>query len=166
LLVNNTIFSDWIKTLFSHVSNGPKVPLAKFRCKQTESALESNRSDVEFRAWCKNSVRLHGYFDDSCFVVNISINTRMEFREVACVRKRPLFWILLSSADVKQYSPLKINRRCGRTCRLHIMFRRKSQSRKQHESRWQIEAVIGHCYLFRRNVGWFSIDYKPLYPRR
>jgi hypothetical protein len=64
--------------------------------------------------------------------------------------KRSVFW------DITPYSPLKINRRFGRTC-LHLQGRRISQARNQHESGWQAEP---------RNVSWLSPNYKALYPRR
>jgi hypothetical protein len=51
------------------------------------------------------------------------------------VIRSSIFW------DVTQCSPLKVNRRVGRTCRLHLQGRRISQARNQSESRWQAEVV-------------------------
>jgi hypothetical protein len=44
------------------------------------------------------------------------------------VTKSSVFW------DITPCSPLKINRRFGRTCHLHLQGRRISQARNQHES--------------------------------
>jgi hypothetical protein len=58
--------------------------------------------------------------------------------------KSSIFW------DITPCSPLKVNRRFGGTCRLHIQGRRISQARN----------------MLLRNVGWLSTDYTALYLRR
>jgi hypothetical protein len=45
--------------------------------------------------------------------------------------KSSIFW------DITPCSPLKVNRRFGGTCRLHLQSRRISRTRNQRESRWQ-----------------------------
>jgi hypothetical protein len=50
----------------------------------------------------------------------------------AVVMKSSIFW------DITMCSPLKVNRRFGRICRLHLEGRRIGQTRNQHESRWQV----------------------------
>jgi hypothetical protein len=50
--------------------------------------------------------------------------------------KRFIFW------DITPYSLKKVNRRFGRTCRLHLQSRRISQARNQRESRWQAERTL------------------------
>jgi hypothetical protein len=53
--------------------------------------------------------------------------------------KNSVFW------DTKPYSPLKVNRRFGETCRLYLQGRRISQARNQREA-----------YKKRLSVsGWF-----------
>jgi hypothetical protein len=46
----------------------------------------------------------------------------------AMVMKRFVFW------DITPCSPLKVNRRFGGTCRIHLQGRRINQARNQHES--------------------------------
>jgi hypothetical protein len=41
--------------------------------------------------------------------------------------------------DIMPCSPLKVNRRFGRTCRLHLQGQTISQVRNQSEKRWQAE---------------------------
>jgi hypothetical protein len=48
-------------------------------------------------------------------------------------RKSSIIW------DITPCSLLKVNRSFGRTCRLHLQGRRICQTRKQRESRWQVE---------------------------
>jgi hypothetical protein len=43
--------------------------------------------------------------------------------------------------DITPCSPLKVNSRFGGTCRLHLQGRRRSQVRKQGESKWQGEGL-------------------------
>jgi hypothetical protein len=53
LLVKDPIFSNWLQLfLFSHLPNGPEVPLSNIRSKEIDKALEWNRSDVEFPVYC------------------------------------------------------------------------------------------------------------------
>jgi hypothetical protein len=53
---------------------------------------------------------------------------------------------------------LKVNRRFGRTYRLHLQDWRMNLARNQHESMWQAESGV----MFLRNVGWISADYTGL----
>jgi hypothetical protein len=71
----------------------------------------------------------------------------------AVVMKCSIFW------DITTCSPLKINRRFGGICRLHIQGRRISQARNQREAgsnQW-LACFTFHSKdggdLFRRNVG-------------
>jgi hypothetical protein len=50
--------------------------------------------------------------------------------------KSCIFW------DITPCNPLKVNRRFGGTCRLHLQGRRISQARNQSESRWQARSYI------------------------
>jgi hypothetical protein len=43
------------------------------------------------------------------------------------------------SWDIAPCNPLKVNRRFGGTCRLHLQGRRINQARNQRESRRQVE---------------------------
>jgi hypothetical protein len=54
----------------------------------------------------------------------------------AVVIRSSIFW------DIRPYSPLKVNRRFGGTCRLHFQGRKISQARNHLESRWQAELYI------------------------
>jgi hypothetical protein len=82
----------------------------------------------------------------------------------AVVMKSSIFW------DITPCSPLKVNRRFGWTCHLHLQGRRISQARNQREARSKQST---DCYLlhagflhglffgledggdkFLRNVGW------------
>jgi hypothetical protein len=75
--------------------------------------------------------------------------------------KSTIFWY------IKQYSPLKVNRRFGGTYLLHI----HSRIRSQRGIRWQ--TGIFFCLfdpedggnMFLRKVGWLSTDYTALFPR-
>jgi hypothetical protein len=88
------------------------------------------------------------------------------------VMMRSVFW------DITPCSPLKVNRRFGGTCRLHLHGLRISQAINQHKA-------CSACYLlhtgyllglffddgdggnmFLQNVGWPSTDYMVLCPRR
>jgi hypothetical protein len=51
----------------------------------------------------------------------------------AVVIKSSIFW------KTTLCSSLKVNRRFGGTCHLHIQGRKISQARNQRESRWQAE---------------------------
>jgi hypothetical protein len=55
----------------------------------------------------------------------------------AAVLKSTIFW------DITPFSPLRVNRRSGRTYRLHLQGWKISRSRNQSESRWQ--AVLAIC---------------------
>jgi hypothetical protein len=50
--------------------------------------------------------------------------------------KSTLFW------DIKQCSSLKINRRFGKTCHLHLLGPKISRERNQRESRRQAEPLL------------------------
>jgi hypothetical protein len=52
------------------------------------------------------------------------------------------------------YSPLKVNRRFGETCRLHLHGQRISWARNRRESRW-------HCLTFNRLHGVMSQKIEP-----
>jgi hypothetical protein len=94
--------------------------------------------------------------------------------------KSSIFW------DIAPCSPLKVNRLFGVTC-LHLHGWRISQVRNQREACSRIlgQTVLPASYLlhtgfllclffdtkdggdmFLRNVGWLSVDYTALYPRR
>jgi hypothetical protein len=73
----------------------------------------------------------------------------------AVIMKSTIFW------DITPCSLLRVNRRFGGTYCLHLQGRRISWARSQHESRWQDGGD-----MFFRNVGWLSMDYTELYPRR
>jgi hypothetical protein len=55
------------------------------------------------------------------------------FEVLTSVVKSSLFW------DITLCSWLKVNRRFGGTCRLHLLGRRVNQARYQREMRWQAE---------------------------
>jgi hypothetical protein len=46
----------------------------------------------------------------------------------AVVMNSPVFW------DIRPCGPLKVSRRFGRTCRLHLQGRKMSQTRNEHEA--------------------------------
>jgi hypothetical protein len=89
----------------------------------------------------------------------------------AVVMKTTNFW------DITPCSPLKVNRRFGRTYSLHLQCRRISQARYQRESSSDCH-LISSWYLARlirlwrwrryvpRNIGWLSTDYTAWYTRR
>jgi hypothetical protein len=72
------------------------------------------------------------------------------------------FWCMKSSVfrDITPCTPLKVIRRFGGTCRLHLQGRRISQARNQRESR------VSGSEMFLRNFGWLSTEYTALYPGR
>jgi hypothetical protein len=82
--------------------------------------------------------------------------------------KRTIFWA------VAPCSPLKVNRRFGRTYSLHLQGRWISRARNQRESKWQAEILLGLFFdpedgdddMFIRNVGWLSTDCTALYTKR
>jgi hypothetical protein len=53
-------------------------------------------------------------------------------------------------------SPLKVNRRFGGTCRLHLQGRRISRARNQCKSRWQAELSERSVDFQRTTRRWFS----------
>jgi hypothetical protein len=80
--------------------------------------------------------------------------------------KCSVFW------DMTQCSPLKVNRRFGRTCRLHIQYRR-SKARNQRESRWKAGFFLHLSFnpedrsdMFHHNISWLSTGYTASCPRR
>jgi hypothetical protein len=48
--------------------------------------------------------------------------------------------------DMKPYTPSKVNRRSGQTCRFHL------QGRNQRERRWQAEQLVGFQRTTRRYI--------------
>jgi hypothetical protein len=67
-----------------------------------------------------------------------------------------IFWYITSCGR------LKVNRRFGGTCHLHLQGWRISLARNQSGLLFNPEE--GNMFL--GNVGWFSTDYTALYPRR
>jgi hypothetical protein len=56
--------------------------------------------------------------------------------------------------DIAPCSPLKVNRRFGGTCRLHLQGRRISRARNQREIRWQAEqSACRNFRLYRKQKG-------------
>jgi hypothetical protein len=49
--------------------------------------------------------------------------------------------------DITPCSPLKVNRRFGGTCRLHLQGRRICRARDQREGRWQAELCFHAGFL-------------------
>jgi hypothetical protein len=90
------------------------------------------------------------------------------------VMKSSSFW------DITPCSPLKVNRRFGGTCCLHLQGRRiKARKRYEAVSKYRTaEIAISFWFLglffdpedggdmYLRNVGPLSADYIALYPRR
>jgi hypothetical protein len=84
------------------------------------------------------------------------------------LQKSYTFW------DITPRSPMKVNRRFGGTCRLHLNGRRISQARNKREAAMEESSrfLIGEFFdpedgdTFLRKVGWLSTDYAALYPRR
>jgi hypothetical protein len=76
--------------------------------------------------------------------------------------------------DIIPCSQLKVSRRFGATCPLHLQGRRISQGRNQRESRCKAALALraqpfdpedgGDIFLW--NVTWLSTDYTALYPRK
>jgi hypothetical protein len=73
--------------------------------------------------------------------------------------------------------PLKVNRRVGGTCRLHLHGRRISQARNRHEAGSKQSSALVYCFalifdlvdggdVFLRNFSRLSTEYTALYPRR
>jgi hypothetical protein len=80
-----------------------------------------------------------------------------------------IFW------DITPCIPLKVNRRFGGTCLLHLQGRTVSQGRNRgpallHASRLFVAWLIFHLEnwgdIFLRNFDWVSTDCTALYPRR
>jgi hypothetical protein len=74
----------------------------------------------------------------------------------AMVMKSTIMW------EITSCSPLKVNRRFGRTHHLHF------QGRISLLSRWYFTRLIEPWkwgYIFLRNVGWLSKDYTAFYSR-
>jgi hypothetical protein len=66
----------------------------------------------------------------------------------AVIKNSFLFW------DITPYSPLKVNRRFGRTCWLRLHGRRISRARKHRESRWRAEqSACRNFGLYRKQEG-------------
>jgi hypothetical protein len=64
----------------------------------------------------------------SDFLLRVSIRSKN-------YRKSSIFW------DITPCSPLKVNRRFGGTCRLHLQGRRISKERNRRESSWQARPI-------------------------
>jgi hypothetical protein len=91
-------------------------------------------------------------------------NDRILLKGVGCevLTAVVIFW------DITPCSPLKVNRRFGGTCRLHLQGRIISQARNQQESR-SARYLLRLFFdpedggdMFLRNVGWRSTDYTAL----
>jgi hypothetical protein len=67
----------------------------------------------------------------------------------AVVMKSYIFW------DTTPCSLLKVHRRFGRTCSLHLQGRRISRARNQRESRWQAELLYTAFYPRTANFSTF-----------
>jgi hypothetical protein len=70
---------------------------------------------------------------------------------------------IIKTLNITPCSPLKINRRFGGACRLHLQWQIISRERNQRENRWQ--AGLGLFFgpedgsdMFLRNFGWLSTD--------
>jgi dolichol kinase len=87
----------------------------------------------------------------------------------AVVMKSAIFW------DITPCSPLKVNRRFGGTCLLHLQGRRISRARNERESRalfatcFHIGFLLAYyldpnvvVYMYFLTVGWLSTDYTAL----
>jgi hypothetical protein len=81
----------------------------------------------------------------------------------------------LTAVGIMPHSPLKVNRRFGGTCRLHLLGRRISQASNQSSAFCLLHAgsLFGIFFdiedgtdIFLRNVGWLSTEYTALYSRR
>jgi hypothetical protein len=84
----------------------------------------------------------------------------------AVVMKSSVFW------DIMPCSPLKLYRRFGGTCRLHLQRRRICQARSQRVA-IRTNFLLSLLFdfedggdMFLRNVGTISTEYTALYPRR
>jgi hypothetical protein len=71
-----------------------------------------------------------------CFQTNVDHGT-------VSLLKSSIFW------DIMPCSPLKVNRRFGGTCRLHLQARRISKVRNQRESRCQAFSGL-HDIIYQR----------------
>jgi hypothetical protein len=77
--------------------------------------------------------------------------------------KSSIFW------DITPYSPLKVNRRFGGTCCLHLQSRRISRGSLQLTTCFHAGFLLvlfdpeDGGFMFLRNVRWFSTDYTALY---
>jgi hypothetical protein len=88
-----------------------------------------------------------------CFILHpskptlISVKLRYAGLQVliAVVLKTSMFW------DMTPCSPLKVNRRFGEICRLHLQSRSTSQARNQHLSRWLNNCVGSGLLLFKKD---------------
>jgi hypothetical protein len=86
------------------------------------------------------------------------------------MKNNSIFW------NIASFSPLKINRRFGGICSLHLQGRRIIQARNQYGYVYCLLPASfllrlffipeNGCNMFIRNVGWLSMDYTVLYPRR
>jgi hypothetical protein len=75
-----------------------------------------------------------------------------------------IFW------NITQCNPLKVNRRFGGTCQLHLQSRRIN--RAEHTC-FRVGFLLDlfldpedGCDMFLQNFGWISADYKELHPIR
>jgi hypothetical protein len=82
--------------------------------------------------------------------------TQLDYRPVA-LNIWELLWMKLKSSifwDIMPYSPLKINRRFGGTCRLHLRGLRISQARNQREAGGRQSSALNMIRLSR--IGWIE----------
>jgi hypothetical protein len=93
------------------------------------------------------------------FVVGFEVLT-------AVVVKSSVFW------DITLCSPLQVNQRFGGTCFLFLQGERISQARHQCEvgGKQTFHDLFYNLKdggnIFLENVGWLSVNYTALYPRR
>jgi hypothetical protein len=145
---------------------------------QCLTAMPINKAFKEAQEICLTLILLYGRFVLWRAVENIHhrLNKKMQQEYLIEYTTQVKDWISIFW-DTTQYSPLKVNRCFGGTCRLHPQGRRINQTRNQRESRCQAELSCWFSFglfldledvgsMFLRNVTLLSTDYTVLYTRR
>jgi hypothetical protein len=131
-----------------------------------------------FACICSLWSRLYANQHRSC---NILFYVHDNFTATLCCYKNQRDYDEFIIWDITSCSLLKVNRRFGGTCLYHLQGWRLSQARNWRQSRLlvllppalMLVSLLGLFFrpedsdiIFLQNVGWLSMDYMALHPRR